>query len=422
MRLNASKYNQHWQDKTLSELGDFQRGKSRHRPRNDPALFSGGKHPLIQTGEIKEASLYITAHSADYNDFGLAQSKLWPRNTLCITIAANIAETALLGYPMCFPDSVVGFNAYAEQSSELFMHYVFTYIRRAIQNSATGSIQDNINIEYLTSLKFKIPVKNYQDKIAAVLSSLDAKIDCNNRINAELEAMAKTLYDYWFVQFDFPDANGKPYKFSGGKMVYNATLKREIPEGWKDSSVLAIADLLGGGTPTKKKPEYWSGNIPFFTPTDADGRIFRFSTADYITEKGLKASSTKLFSKHTVFITARGSVGRLVLAGVDMAMNQSCYALRAKAGISHVFLFFLAKELIHHLQVKSSGSVFDSIVSNDIKLTNLAIPEGATMEKFSAIVEPAFEKIAANTKENQQLAQLRDWLLPLLMNGQVTVA
>ena len=103
-------------------------------------------------------------------------------------------------------------------------------------------------------------------------------------------------------------------------------------------------------------------------------------------------------------------------------MNQSCYALRAKAGISHVFLFFLAKELIHHLQVKSSGSVFDSIVSNDIEQTNLAIPEGATMEKFSAIVEPAFEKIAANTKENQQLAQLRDWLLPLLMNGQVTVA
>ena len=173
-------------------MGDFQRGKSRHRPRNDVAMFSGGKHPLIQTGEIKGANLYITAHSAAYNDFGLAQSKLWPKGTLCITIAANIAETALLGYPMCFPDSVVGFNAYPEESSELFMHYVFTYIRRAIQNSATGSIQDNINIEYLTGLKFKIPLKNYQDKIAAVLSALDTKIDCNNRINAELEAMAKS--------------------------------------------------------------------------------------------------------------------------------------------------------------------------------------------------------------------------------------
>lgn len=98
MRLNASKYNRHWQDKTLNELGDFQRGKSRHRPRNDMALFLGGKHPLIQTGEIKEANLFITKHSATYNDFGLAQSKLWSKNTLCITIAANIAETALLGY------------------------------------------------------------------------------------------------------------------------------------------------------------------------------------------------------------------------------------------------------------------------------------------------------------------------------------
>jgi type I restriction enzyme S subunit len=264
--------------------------------------------------------------------------------------------------------------------------------------------------------------KDQQKKIAAVLCALDAKVDCNNRINAELEAMAKTLYDYWFVQFDFPDANGKPYKSSGGKMAYNATLKREIPAGWSDSSALAVADLLGGGTPTKKKPEYWGGSIPFFTPTDADGTIFKFSTADYITEEGLKGSSTKRFGKHTVFITARGSVGRLVLAGVDMAMNQSCYALRAKHGISHTYLFFLTKELIHHLHVKSSGSVFDSIVSNDIELTKLAIPKNELIQNFAAVVEPAFEKIANNTKENQQLTQLRDWLLPLLMNGQVTVA
>jgi type I restriction enzyme, S subunit len=272
-------------------------------------------------------------------------------------------------------------------------------------------------------LEFTIPKIGFDEQkiIAAVLSALDAKINCNNRINAELEAMAKTLYDYWFVQFDFPDANGKPYKSSGGQMVYNSTLKREIPAGWKDSNILAVADLLGGGTPTKKKPEYWSGDIPFFTPTDADGTIFKFSTADSITEEGLKGSSTKLFGKHTVFITARGSVGKLVLAGVDMAMNQSCYALRAKPDVSHIFLFFLAKELIHHLQVKSSGSVFDSIVSNDIELTWLAIPQSQVIEKFAAVVEPAFEKIANNTKENQHLAQLRDWLLPMLMNGQVTV-
>ena len=292
-----------------------------------------------------------------------------------------------------------------------------------IVKQAVGATMPNLNTAILSAVPLNLPPnKDIQRRTAAILSALDAKIDCNNRINAELEAMAKTLYDYWFVQFDFPDANGKPYKSSGGKMAYNATLKREIPSGWHDSNVLAVADLLGGGTPTKKKPHYWGGDIPFFTPTDADGSIFKFSTTDYITSEGLKGSSTKLFSKHTVFITARGSVGRLVLAGVDMAMNQSCYALRAKTGISHVFLFFLAKELIHHLHVKSSGSVFDSIVSNDIELTKLAIPKGEVIEMFAAVVEPAFEKIANNTKENQQLAQLRDWLLPLLMNGQVTVA
>ncbi|MFM6272632.1 MAG: restriction endonuclease subunit S, partial [Dolichospermum sp.] len=169
-----------------SELGKFQRGKSKHRPRNDQVLFENGIYPLVQTGDIKEANLYIQQHKEAYNEIGLSQSKLWKKNTLCITIAANIAETALLAYPMCFPDSVVGFNAYPHESSELFMHYVFTYIKKSIQNSATGSIQDNINIDYLTQLKFKIPNKVYQDKIASVLSSLDDKIELNNRINSEL--------------------------------------------------------------------------------------------------------------------------------------------------------------------------------------------------------------------------------------------
>lgn len=279
----------------------------------------------------------------------------------------------------------------------------------------------SLNTAILSNAPLSVPDKGTQQKIAAVLSVLDAKIDCNNRINAELEAMAKTLYDYWFVQFEFPDANGKPYKSCGGKMVFNSTLKRKIPAGWEGSNILVVADLLGGGTPTKKKPEYWNGAIPFFTPTDADRSIFKFATADYITGEGLKKSSTKLFEKNTVFITARGSVGRLVLAGVGMAMNQSCYALRAKPGISHTYLFFVTKELIHHLAVKSSGSVFDSIVSNDIELTYLAIPGSTIIEKFAAVAEPAFDRIAINTEENHHLTQLRDWLLPMLMNGQVTV-
>lgn len=295
--------------------------------------------------------------------------------------------------------------------------------QKEIYRNNSGSTVAGISAKTFSNILVSHPADvDEQERIGHILYLVDKKIDCNNRINAGLESISKMLYDYWFVQFDFPDASGRPYKSSGGRMLYNAVLKREIPEHWRSSNILAIAEVLGGGTPTKKKPDFWGGAIPFFTPTDAGGSIFKFSTSDYITDAGLKGSSTKLFDKHTVFITARGSVGKLVLAGVQMAMNQSCYALRTKPNVGHVFLFFIAKELIHHLQIKSSGSVFDSIVSNDIELTQLAIPPVDLIQQFSAITKPMFEKISNNTKENEQLADLRDWLLPMLMNGQVTAS
>ncbi|MCU7240812.1 restriction endonuclease subunit S [Pseudomonas peradeniyensis] len=340
-----------------------------------------------------------------------------------------VVRTGKPGASCVVPDSLIEANCSdlviircGENLDPYFVsYYINSIVGSQVKGQLVGAIQKHFNIGSAKEIVFPDIDKSKQSEIARVLRAIDSKIDCNNRVNTELESMAKTLYDYWFSQFDFPDVNGNPYRFSGGRMDYNVILKREIPCGWTESSILAVADLLGGGTPTKKKSEYWGGDIPFFTPTDADGAIFKFLTADSITLEGLKNSSTKLFGKHTIFITARGSVGKLVLAGIDMAMNQSCYALRAKSGVSHSFLFFLTKELVHHLQVKSSGSVFDSIVSNDIELTKLAIPPIDLIERFSEFAEPVFEKIANNIKENQQLTQLRDWLLPMLMTGQVKV-
>lgn len=415
MRLNASKYNRHWQDKTLNELGDFQRGKSRHRPRNDMALFSGGKHPLIQTGEIKEANLFITKHSATYNDFGLAQSKLWPKNTLCITIAANIAETALLGYPTCFPDSVVGFNAYPKESSELFMHYVFTYIRRAIQNSATGSIQDNINIEYLTSLKFKIPLKDYQDKIAAVLSALDTKIACNNRINAELEAMAKTLYDYWFVQFDFPDANGKPYKSSGGKMVYNPTLKRKIPAGWKDKQLSQIANITMGHSPLGESLNESKDGVEFFQGSTDFG--WQFPTVRQYTTQ-----VTRMAKRGDILLSVRAPVGDMNIANIDCCIGRGLAALNSKDGFDG-FLFYVMRYFKTIFDRRNGeGTTFGSITKDDLYSLPLAYPPTELLTEYDKVVSNYNQMVFTRSMENLHLTQLRDWLLPMLMNGQVMVA
>ncbi|BCV47296.1 restriction endonuclease subunit S [Shewanella algae] len=425
MIFNSSKYNTEWNTKRLSDLGKFQRGKSRHRPRNDSKLFEHGTYPLVQTGEVKAANLYIRTHEACYNDFGLSQSAIWPENTLCITIAANIAETALLGYPMCFPDSVVGFNAYPEESSELFMHYVFTYIRKAIQNSASGSIQDNINIEYLTGLRFKIPHKTYQDKIAEILSSLDKKIELNNRINAELEAMAKTLYEYWFVQFDFPDANGKPYKASGGKMVYNDTLKREIPQDWKVNKLVEITSLIRRGISPKYTEE--SGTQVLNQKCIRNQKISFEDSRRH--QAIMDDNDERLLKPFDVLVnsTGVGTLGRVAyvkrLAEKKTTVDSHVSIVRANP--DKVCPRYLAWKLMRYqpvIEAAANGSTGQVELSKSfLEDLDVIIPSGSVAKKFSEFVEPIAISVAKRESENEQLISLRDWLLPMLMNGQVTV-
>ncbi|MDO8961873.1 MAG: restriction endonuclease subunit S [Methylophilus sp.] len=421
MIINASIYNSHWSEKTLSDLGTFKRGKSKHRPRNDPILFSNGKYPLVQTGEVKSANLFINQHSATYNDFGLKQSQLWPKDTLCITIAANIAETALLNYPMCFPDSVVGFNAFPDASSELFMHYVFTYIRKSIQSSASGSIQDNINIDYLTSLKFKVPPKPYQDKITAVLANLDKKIELSNRINAELEAMAKTLYDYWFVQFDFPDTNGKPYKTSGGKMVYNPTLKREIPEGWSVKTIQSIEqNIVTGKTPSKEHNHYFDGSVPFITIGDIRGNTYIVSTEETLSIEGANTQKNKFLPEDTICVSCIASPGLVGFVTQPSQTNQQINSVICLNSINRYFLYFAINAFFTGSKAKT-GNTFANMNKEDFSNINLLYPELMLLAKFHDLVDSMFSNIKTRSLENQELKNLRDWLLPMLMNGQVTV-
>lgn len=305
-----------------------------------------------------------------------------------------------------------------------FLYYAFrmTSVRTQLSNTASGSKVRHTSPERIYDVSLPVPPVVEQQKIASVLFTLDTKIDLNHRINAELEALAKTIYDYWFVQFDFPDAHGRPYKSSGGAMVWNDTLKREIPAGWESDSIRSVAELGGGGTPSKSNDDFWNGDIPFFSPADAVNGMFQFDTTDHITPAGLGGCSSPAYPTGTVFVTARGSVGKVVIAGRSMAMNQSCYALRPKAEAFLPFLYFHARTLVEHLKVKASGSTFNSIVTNDIDWTRLVSPPTVMIEEFHKSVRPMFDRIAAASLEAIELTQLRDWLLPLLMNGQVRVA
>lgn len=421
MIYNETRYNSHWNTKKLLELGTFARGKSKHRPRDDERLYEGGGYPLIQTGDVKAANLYITKHEQEYGEFGLTQSKLWDAGTLCITIAANIAETAILSYPMCFPDSVVGFNAYPEESSEQFMHYVFTYIRNSIQNSVSGSIQDNINIEYLSQLDFKVPEKDYQDKIVGVLGAIDRKIETNMRICAELEAMAKTLYDYWFTQFDFPNAEGKPYRSSGGEMIWNDQLNRKIPKGWDTGTIVNLLKIENTSVDPKKLgstmmehysiPAFDENHSPSYEPANTiESGKYRIDKECILTSK-LNPRFKRLWDPYCDTENAICSTEFIVYRPRESWARPYCYAVLN----SDAFYIHMSSKAI-----ASTGS--RKRIQPDVSAAfTLAIPNETIMRSFVAVYKPIMEKLKSLYKENQELKKLRDWLLPMLMNGQATV-
>jgi type I restriction enzyme S subunit len=243
----------------LYDLGTAGRGKSKHRPRNDPSLY-GGDYPFIQTGDVKEADLWLTHYTQTYNDKGLAQSKLWPAGTLCITIAANIAETAILKIPACFPDSIVGFVPHPGKADARFIKYYIDTLKLRMQNVSQGTTQDNLSVDKLTSFDFAVPDFPLQYRIASILSAYDDLIENNTRRIRILEEMAQMLYREWFVNFRFPGHQKV-------KMVESAL--GPIPEKWRVGRLEdAIVLQRGFDLPTAQRIP---GHVPIIAATGLNG-------------------------------------------------------------------------------------------------------------------------------------------------------
>jgi hypothetical protein len=217
-----------WSSQKLDELGFVGRGKSKHRPRNAPFLYDG-PYPFIQTGDVKAAELYITDYTQTYSEEGLAQSKLWKPDTLCITIAANIAETAILKIEACFPDSIVGFIADPQKSDVRFIKYYIDTLKLRMQNISRGTTQDNLSLDKLLSFDFLVPPLPTQRRIASILSAHDDLIENNTRRIKVLEQMAQAIYREWFVEFRAPDVKLRKATPEERKV----TGKDRFPVGWE---------------------------------------------------------------------------------------------------------------------------------------------------------------------------------------------
>ena len=273
----------------------------------------------------------------------------------------------------------------------------------------TGATRGNINAKTYGDMEIELPSRKVQDKIVSILSSLDRKIELNNKINADLEEMAQAIFKNWFVDFE---------PFKDGKFVDSEL--GMIPEGWKVGRLTDVIKLMPGGTPKTSEPLYWdNGTIPFFSPKDVNG-VYCFATEKHITETGLNKCSSNLYPKDTIFITCRGTVGKVCLAACDMAMNQSNYAIKAIDGYSQYYVFFLVKSVVERLIKKSNGAVFSAITSKDFD-EEILIPSQKAVEDFTNVIDGFFRRIFTIGTENSRLSTLRDTLLPRLMSGELEV-
>lgn len=285
------------------------------------------------------------------------------------------------------------------------------------------SAQPGLSVSTLSKITIKLPDIATQEQCFNVLNLIDQKIQINNQINQELEAMAKTLYDYWFVQFDFPDQNGKPYKSSGGKMVYNSELKREIPEGWGVETLRDFeSKIITGKTPSRANSDNFGGEIPFITIGDIRGNTFIYSTSESLTDLGASVQQNKYLPEGSLCVSCIATVGEIGFTTEWSHTNQQINSIVFEDDTNRYYLYFALKNYFENANTSAkTGNTFANMNKEDFSGIRIILPSKKIKNNFHEIIEPYFAQIKCLQGQNQELTQLRDWLLPMLMNGQVKV-
>ncbi|MCT8126085.1 restriction endonuclease subunit S [Alishewanella sp. BS5-314] len=392
-------------------------------------IIAGGDKPKVFSLEKKASIRVPVLANAEKNNGLMGYTDNARIFEPAVTIAArgsNVGFVAVRKEPF-FP--VVRLLSLIPKKEHLDVDYLY-YDLKQNRKKGTGSGQPQITIPDISCKTISLPPISIQKKVAEVLSILDKKIELNNRINAELEAIAKTLYEYWFVQFDFPDANGKPYKTSGGKMVYNSTLRREIPEGWELVPIEYFADVIDPH-PSHRAPTEVESGFPFAGIGDIDeaGNISISKARQIDEEFVLKQEKDYEIGEYSIGYGRVGTVGKVV----RLKKQKFRYALSPTLSVinpkkpeyaGYVYTVIKSDEFYKQVIKNTSGTTRPAVGIQLLRKIPVLKP-GSThknmFEKYEEITKGLFEKSSIVNQENQNLIELRDWLLPMLMNGQVTV-
>jgi type I restriction enzyme S subunit len=395
--------------------------------RDRPKVFDGNI-PWCRIEDLDGKYLYGTKSNKHVSKEIISSMnlKILPINTVLFTCSATIGVVAITKNELCTNQTFIGLVA-SEKINYDYLYYYLKLCKEKFKKLASITTIPYISRNLFEEFEIEYYSVNIQNKIAKVLSSIDTKIELNNQINAELEIMARTIYDYWFVQFDFPNAKGKPYKKSGGKMIYNVSVNREIPTGWYADSIekcCSIIDCLHS-----KKSELTFENEKHYLlqlENIKDDGLLDLTNKFYVTKEEYKKWTSRIEVKENdIVITNAGRVAATaqIPKGVTAGIGRNITAIRPTS-ISPIFLFLSFRGPDLKRQIKSntdSGAFFSSFNVKGIKKLFIVRPPIEIENKFEEMVKPIKEKRELNNLENHKLAELRDWLLPMLMNGQVKV-
>ena len=385
-------------------------------------LLPEGDCVFLNTGNVRQNSFdfsnldFITKEK----DNLLRNGKL-QRDDIVLTTRGTVGNVALYSQEVPFSNIRINSGMVIIRVNKNFWHPYFIYLffqshlfKKQISRLISGSAQPQLPISILETVNIPQLTLDEQKEIIFNIKSIDQKIALNNQINQELEAMAKTLYDYWFVQFDFPDQNGNPYKSSGGKMVYNPELKREIPEGWGVEKLENIANITMGQSPKGTSYNEVGEGMLFFQGSTDFG--WRFPVArQYTTEP------SRIAEEDDILLSVRAPVGTLNIADTRCCIGRGLAAINSKVG-ANSYIFNVMQDFKKLFDMMNSvGTTFGSITKDDLYSLKLIYPPNELLMKFDKSVNSFDREIKNRSRQNQELSQLRDWLLPMLMNGQVKV-
>lgn len=373
-----------------------------------------------------------------------SNTKMLEVGDIIISARGTVGALAQIGKPLSFNQSCFGLRGKKGLADNNYLYYCLKNYVHNIKKRSQGSVFDTINLNSFDLMEIDIHDLVSQQKIASVLASLDSKIELNNRINSELEQMAKTIYDYWFVQFDFPisaeyaasvgqpQLEGKPYKSSGRKMVWSEELKREVPEGWEVKKLENVINKIidnRGKTPLKLGGD-WSqdgqGVIALSAKHVKDGRLIKLEDANVVTFEMFEKWMPNKLEEGDILMTSEAPCGEfyMILNDTDYCLSQRLFAMRAeKTKVYPSYLYYELAKGNGYSQIigKQSGSTVFGIRQDELRTVNILVPKLSLQRLFDEKVKPMLLQIRTNEAQCRNLTELRDWLLPMLMNGQVKV-